>query len=167
MKKATVAAITLLMAFVFPAGPDAQTMLGDREVLLGLDQVSVVVERLKPEIERDGLYAATIQADAEMKLRMAGMKVLESDDPSLPEGLPHLVIQVNALKYSDGYMYDARVFLREPVFLPRKKTRISGTTLRIRGQFGCTSHLSDIREEARDAVDNFIRAWQEANSATP
>ncbi|RJR32371.1 MAG: hypothetical protein C4576_30535 [Desulfobacteraceae bacterium] len=167
MKKAIVAALALFTALVFPGAALAQIMLGDKEVLLGLDTVSVVVERFKPEIERDGLYAATIQTDAEMKLRMAGMKVLESDDPSLPEDLPHLVIQVNALKYSEGYMYDARVFLREPVFLPRKKSRISGTTLRIRGQFGCTSHLSDIREEARDAVDNFIRVWQEANSKNP
>lgn len=165
MKESMVGAIVFLMALAIPAGAFAQIMVGDQDVLRGLEEVSVVVERLKPEIERDGLYASTIQSDAEMKLKMAGMKILETDDSLQSEEIPCLTIQVNALKYSDGYIYDARVFLREPVVLLRKQKRISGTTLRIRGQFGCTSYLSDIREEAKDALDNFIKAWQEANPA--
>ena len=167
MKISMVGTLTLLMAFAFPIVAFSQITVGDKDVLRGLEQVSVVVERLKPEIERDGLYSSTIQSDAEMKLKMAGMKILETDDSLQSEEIPCLTIQVNALKYSDGYIYDARVFLREPVVLLRKQKRISGTTLRIRGQFGCTSYLSDIREEAKDALDNFIKVWQEANSTLP
>ena len=59
------------------------------------------------------------------------------------------------------------MFLREPVVLLRKSIQVDGTTLRMRGHFGCTQHLSDIREEAKDAIDGFIKAWLEANRKTP
>lgn len=165
MRKSGIAVfLQVLIASAMSTGALAQVSDEDKDVLRGLTHLYVVVERIQPEIERDGLYASTLQEDAEMKLKMAGLRILASEEESKqPAEIPHLYLQVNARKFSGGYIFDTRVGLREPVVLLRKRARIDGTTLRIRGHFGCTSRLSDIREGAREAIDHFIEAWQEAN----
>jgi hypothetical protein len=160
-KLGMVSIVFLLIATALSTGAYGQVDEAQKEVLRGLVNLYVVVERLKPEIERDGLYGSTIQSDAEMKLKMAGLQVLPREDVAAE--IPCLVLQVNGLKCSGGYIYDTRVSLREPVVVLRKRTRIQGTTLRIRAQFGFTHRLADLREEARQAIDDFIKAWQEAN----
>lgn len=165
MRISVAGAIILLIFTAASTCAFAQITEEDMDVLRGLAEVVVEVERLKPEIERDGLYLSTLQTDAELKLEMAGMKILDKELHALDA--PRLVLQVNVLKCSGGYVYATRVALREPVMLLRKRVRISGTTLRVHGQFGITSHLSEIREEARDVLDNFIRLWQEANTKSP
>jgi hypothetical protein len=160
-KLGMVSIVFLLIACAMSTGAYGQVDETQKKVLSGLVNVYVVVERIKPELERDGLYSSTIQSDAEMKLKMAGLQVMPKEDVAAE--IPCLVLQVNGLKCSGGYIYDTRVFLREPVVVLRKRTRIEGTTLRIRSQFGFTPRLSDIREEAKEAIDDFIKAWQEAN----
>lgn len=167
MRKSGIGVIIFLICSAVTAGAYGQIRQEDQGVLRGLEQVYVVVERLKPEIERDGLYGSTLQSDAEMTLKMAGIGVLEQEEPDQPAKGPCLFLQVNALKFSEGYIYDTRVSLREPVLVLRTRMQMDGTTLRFRGQFGCTPHLSDIREEARDALNSFVKAWQEANPKTP
>lgn len=167
VRKSLIGAVILLIGSAVTSGAYGQVRQEEMENLRGLGQVYVVVERLKPEIERDGLYASTLQTDAEMTLKMAGMSILEPDESDQPPKAPSLILQVNALKSAEGYIYDTRVSLREPVFVLRTRMQMEGTTIRFRGRFGCTLHLSDIREEARDALDIFIKAWQEANPKRP
>ncbi len=45
----------------------------------------------------------------------------------------------------------------------RKRMKACATTLRIRDELGITANLSEIREEAQDLVDEFIKAWQSVN----
>ena len=47
-----------------------------RQTLAGLKGLSIVVEDLSPEAEKDGLSGATLQADLEAKVRGAGISVL-------------------------------------------------------------------------------------------
>jgi len=135
-----------------------------QEILRGLEVLQVVIERIKPEIERDGLYEETIQTDVELKLRMAGMKVLSEEDPARTQDTPYLYVHVDALKCGKGYVYKIQMSLREPVTLLRKGIRIRTTTLRFPGGIGITPHLSEIRDETRDLLDEFIEAWTEANA---
>jgi hypothetical protein len=135
----------------------------EREVLQGLEEVRVIVERIKPEIERDGLYSNTLQTDVELKLRMVGMKVLQEDEDPQRTDVPYLYLLVDALICAKGYVYKVQLSLREPVMLIRKGLRVVTTTLRFPGGIGITPHLSDIREEVRDLVDEFTEAWLEAN----
>jgi hypothetical protein len=53
--------------------------------------------------------------------------------------------------------------LREPVTVLRTRTKIIATTMRIRDELGITPYLSEIRGEAQDLVDEFIKAWETAN----
>jgi len=133
------------------------------EVLRGLEGVYVVVGRLKPEIERDGLYGSMLQDDAEFMLRTAGVKVLSEEEWLLAPGTPYLYLNVDAFKYSDGYVYKIRLCLVEKVHPVRKPTVIEATTLSMRDDLGITPSLSAIREETRDLLDKFIGVWRAAN----
>jgi hypothetical protein len=136
---------------------------GEEEVLQGLEAAHVKVERLKAEIEQDGLFASTLQSDAELKLRLAGIKVLSEEQWLENPDSPYLYLFVDAFKHSEGYVYRIQISLREPVMIIRKRMKASATTLRIRDELGITANLSEIREEAQDLVDEFIKAWQSVN----
>ena len=136
---------------------------GEEEVLQGLEAVYVRVERLRAEVEQDGLFGSTLQSDAELKLRLAGIRVLSEEQWTENPDVPYLYLFVDVFKHSEGYIYRIQVSLREPVMIVRKRTKTIATTLRIRDELGITEYLSEIREEAQDLVDEFIKAWQNAN----
>jgi hypothetical protein len=134
-----------------------------RAILRGLEGVRVVVERLKPEIERDGLFGSTLQTDAELSLQMAGIKILSEEEWLKTPGAPYLYLKVNAFQCARGYVYNIDLTLEEQVTLVRKRLNVSATTSKFGDQLGIASSLSDIRGEARDLVEEFVKAWQEAN----
>jgi hypothetical protein len=136
---------------------------GEEEVLRGLSAVTVKVERLRAEIEQDGLFASTLQNDVELKLRLAGIKVVSEDECAENPDCPLFYLFVDAFKHSEGYIYRIQVSLREPVTVLRTRTKIIATTMRIRDELGITPYLSEIRGEAQDLVDEFIKAWETAN----
>jgi hypothetical protein len=51
-----------------------------RDTLRGLQGVRVIVEELKPEVERLGLMPEALQTDTELQLRQYGIKVLSKGD---------------------------------------------------------------------------------------
>jgi hypothetical protein len=136
---------------------------GEEEVLQGLEAVCVKVERLKVEIEQDGLFGGTLQTDVELKLRLAGIRVLSEEQWLENPDSPYLYLFVDAFKYAEGYVYRIQISLREPVMIIRKGIKATATTLRIRDELGITADLSDVRQEAQDLVDEFIKAWQKVN----
>lgn len=141
----------------------AQIKEEEREVLRGLEGVRVLVDRLKPEIERDGLYIDTLQGDVEVKLRIAGIKVLSEEEWLQAPGAPYLFLVVDALKHKKGYIFRIELSLREMVTSLRADGKNFATTLTVPHEFGKTSYLSDIRDQVNDLADEFVQAWQEAN----
>ena len=164
MKKSNFIAVLVAVILVIPAAC-AFALIDEeqREVLRGLERVHVVVERLKPEIELDGLYRSTLQTDVELTLRMAGIKVLSEEELLQTPGTPDLCLKVNALKCSNGYLYNIGLSLEEKVTLIRRNIQISGTVLKICEHLGVAPRLSDIRDEVKDLLEEFVRAWQAAN----
>jgi len=142
----------------------AQVEKDDKQVLRGLDSVHVTLERLQPEIERDGLYGNMLVSDAEMKLKLAGIKVLSEEERIQTPYSASLYLRVNALKRRLGYIYRVELFLVEPVALIRNKMQRDAMVLEIPAEWGMGRSLTDIREKASDAVDRFIRAWLDANT---
>ena len=134
-----------------------------KQILRGLEGVHVVVQRLKPEIELDGLYRSTLETDAELTLRMGGIKVLSDEESIQAPGTPDLSLKVNALKCSSGYVYNVGLSLEEKVTLIRRNIPISATTLKIWEQLGIAPRLSDIRDTVKDLLEEFVKAWQAAN----
>lgn len=134
------------------------------EVLKGLKAVRLDVERIKPEIERDGLFRETLQEDMELKLRLAGIKVLTEEEAQAKPEAPLLYLNVDALKCSFGYVYNIGLYLMEPVTTLRKPLKTQATVLRIPEHLGIASRLSEVRDAAGDVLDEFVNAWKEVNS---
>ncbi len=136
-----------------------------RAVLRGLQGCHVIVENLEPEIERDGLTREQLQTDMELKLRMAGIKVLSREE----QGAPVFYLNVTAMEIfakhgaSLGYIYNISVSLQERVQLMRNGDIMRRATWEKPGFLGITTNLTDIRQGAKDMVDYFINDYLAAN----
>lgn len=131
-----------------------------RAILRGLQGCRVIVEDLDPEIERDGLTKEQLQTDTELKLRMAGIKVLSREELG---PFFYLNVQVMKLLSSRDYIYHISVCLKEHVLPVRNGDIIWGATWQGSGFFGITHNLTDIRQCAKDMVDIFINDYLAAN----
>ena len=74
-----------------------------------------------------------------------------------------LSLRVTTMKRRFGYIYRVELFLVEPVVLIRNKIQREAKVLEIPVGWGI-GRLSDIREKAGDTVNEFIRAWEAANT---
>ncbi|HSO59709.1 MAG TPA: hypothetical protein VLR50_01625 [Desulfobacterales bacterium] len=164
MKKLMFVAAVLLAILILPTHAMARLSAADLELLRGLDGFRLAVDRIRPDIERDGLFRSTLQEDMELRLRMGGMKALSEEEAEKKPDAPLLYLHVDALKCSLGYVYKIRLALMEPVKLVRNHVKVTATVLRIPDELGITSNLSEIRDAAGDVVDEFVKAWKAANS---
>jgi hypothetical protein len=153
--------LAALLSAMLAAPAAAHMRIGQPEVLKELAAVRLEVERVKPEIERDGLFGETLLEDMELKLRIAGLKVLPADADA---NTPVLYLNVDAMKCSFGYVYNISLFLIEPAAPARRPGAVRAITLRIPEQLGITERLSGVREAAADIVDEFVKSWKKANA---
>ena len=65
-----------------------------RDTLRGLTDVSVLVEYLPDEIEREGLSREHLKRDIEVRLRQAGLRVLTILEIANSPGAPYLYVAV-------------------------------------------------------------------------
>jgi hypothetical protein len=150
----------LLSAIVaMPAAAHMRT--GQPEVLKGLTAVRLEVERVKPEIERDGLFGDTLLEDMELKMRVAGIRLAPADESA---NTPVLYLNVDAMKCSFGYVYNIGLFLIEPAVPSRRPGAVRAITLRIPEQLGITERLSGVRDAEGDIMDEFVKTWKKANA---
>ena len=69
--------------------------------LKGLKGISIAVEDLPNVAIKDGLSEQQLEADAELKLRQAGIKVIPLDLNSKIPGSPILHININQKKFDE------------------------------------------------------------------
>ncbi len=138
----------------------------EKESLKGITALRVAIEDLKPEIEKDGLLKRTIQTDVEVKLRMAGIKVI--DNPDLKEGNSFIYVNANILKSSNNefYAYNISVNLKQDVFLARNNKLCFSAITWNSGSIGVIGkgELPEIRQDIKDHIDVFINDYLEMNS---
>jgi len=163
MNKRIVVSAVVLGILTIAAHAMAHLSAADRELLRGLDGFRLAVDRIRPDVERDGLFRSTLREDMELRLRLGGIKVLSEEEADKNPDAPCLYLYVDALKCSLGYVYKIRFSLMEPVKLVRNNAKVSATVLRIPDELGITSNLSEIRDAAGDFVDEFVKAWQAVN----
>jgi hypothetical protein len=145
---------------------------GDAEILRGLEGIDVVVEYLKPEIERDGLLTSTLRTDFELKLRMAGIKVLSKKQQVETAAAPYVYLNIQILKSKSGlYATWVSVELNEMV-MPIREYDVAmlrlekirwATTYKTVGIIGITPNLNAIRTAAKDEIDKFINTYLSVN----
>jgi len=143
---------------------DTQT---SRQSLRGLKGIYVEVEKIEPEIEKDGLTKNLIQRDVELELKKAGIKTLTKDVWFTTTGSPYLYVNANILKLraSKEYIYSINIALRQNVYPVREPIEVIGaTTWSIGGIVGITYDLNKIRSSIKGQVDTFIKTYLAINS---
>jgi len=126
----------------------------DAASLTGVGAIKVLVEDLPDGAKLLGLSADMIQTDVELKLRLAGMRVVTA-------GRPYLYVRVTLT--DDAQAASIEVQLRQSVLLVSNSQRTIGST------WGMTTLISHpntevIRNTIKDAVDRFLNAWLSVNS---
>ena len=104
--------ITIMVASTVCRAGDSE--FDGRKSLTGITAVEVVVERLPPGAAAIGLTKESIQTDVELKLRLAGMRVVAN----MLE--PYVYVAVNMT--DDGRAADVHVSLNQVVKLKRDPT---------------------------------------------
>jgi hypothetical protein len=139
-----------------------------RSSLRDLKGVYILIEHLTPDVERDGLSKDQLQADVELRLRQAGIKVLTRGESLKTLGLPEFYVNVTALKSKDGAMYVVSVnaeFDQLVTLVRNRNIKVQGTTWSVGGitTTGVPSLNKDARDMVGDVVDEFIDAYRAAN----
>ena len=161
--KFIVFATVIMMCLILEA--NGQMSMTDKNSLQGITRLIVVVENIEPEIERDVIERSTIQTDVELKLRMAGVKVINSFDNNSLEGPHYIYVNINILKIDEfQYVYNINVKLIQGVMLIRNDelclaTTWSDTYLGFAG----TLKQESIRDSIKELVDNFIIDYLDMN----
>jgi len=164
MKKLWVVILMLICSSLY-----AQTTESQKNSLLGLKGVMVMVADLDPKIKSDGLTESSIQTDVESKLRIAGIKVLTRDENLKEPGNPYLYIKVNS--HTSGnrvHAFQISIKLNQTVFLGRNlKIKVVDCTTWFRvGSIGSIGALnvSSLRDDIKDLVDKFTNDYLSVNS---
>jgi hypothetical protein len=129
--------------------------------------VEVSVEYVSPEVERLGLTRQQLQADVELQLRQAGIRVLTQKERFTTPGQPSLYV------VAQGFLLPGNLFATSfsSVSLFQQATLdINASSARvIPWTFMTLNHPLDfnlsqaIRKNTRDLVDKFINAYLSAN----
>ena len=143
----------------------AQDLESERVTLKGLSGVGVLLADLAAETERDGLTKAAIQTDVELKLRLAGIRVLTVEQVWRTPGSPYLYVNVLCGKRERLYACHISLDLVQDVSLVR-----APSTTAIAQTWGVGAletmdalQLLSVRETVKDMVDIFINAWLSVN----
>jgi hypothetical protein len=148
--------------------PSAIAQVGsDRESLRGLGGIGVTL-RIDDEAIESGLTPDQIGTDVTLRLRKAGIHVLDGADAEVPKGRARIVVVVNATKIQGSiYTYSVSAVVMQDVTLARANSAHSfyATTWDSTRLKGITS--GDLRQIIRnalgDVVDKFINDYLAVN----
>lgn len=157
-----------LMVVILSSMVYARSTRCEVESLRGLKGVNVTVEDLKSDIEADGLRKDSIQTDVELKLRLAGIKVLTEEEQFKEPGYPYLYVNVNSVKsnLAPTYAFSIEISLKQVVLLVRDlKIRVFAAATWRKGSVGIVGEqkVDSIRDGVKDGVDEFINDYLSVN----
>ena len=140
-----------------------------RDTLRGLKEISVLVEYLPDDVEREGLNREHLQRDIEVRLRQAGLHVLTISEVANSPGAPYLYVAVYPITGPSLNVntYAVALTLKQLVQLSRNpSTELFATTWEGPIHFGSLSdsRVLDIRSRIFDAVGRFIVDYRDVNS---
>ena len=164
-------AVIILMLFLL------QPVSAEREVkyivimpLTGLNEMKVTVADLDPGAEIWGLSIKELRSDAEQKLHIAGIKVLDRISPENNDAA-HLYIKVETVGISDGKKFTGRAFhilvqVEDDAHLDRNPSRyVPGISWR--GSKIAVASREDfvffVREDLEDLLEEFLDDYRVAN----
>lgn len=138
----------------------------NRPSLGGLKGVYVLVEKLDPAVEEDGLTSDRIRGDVAAQLHRAGIEVLSKAEWYDAPGMPclHVNLHVVKLPSSGEYIYSLDVGFEQDVYLSRKPIFANAATTWSLGLItGITHRLSKISESLKTPIASFVSDYLSAN----
>jgi len=170
LKQVGVVALTLaVLVSLGVVGPVEGAHKSDRQSLVGLPGVYVLVEETHPDVKRDGLTKTTLRTDVELHLRQGGIRIMTKEESFSAPGAPYLYLNINTVKFKDEpgwYAYSIDLELTQGVRLDRKPSiPLNAITWNARGSVGVVGarQLRTVRQYVRDMVDQFINDYLAAN----
>jgi hypothetical protein len=132
-----------------------------RDTLRGLTEISVLVEYLPDDVEREGLSREHLQRDIEVRLRQAGLHVLTISEIAKSPGAPYLYVAVYPITGPSVNLnaYGSGLTLKQLVQLSRNPTTEFFATTWESPAFPSSlsgPRVLDIRRSISDAVNRFI-----------
>ena len=160
--------ILLVLALYWPTVGFSFTA-DKRETLRGLKEISVLIEYLPDDVEREGLNREQLQRDIEVRLRQAGLHVLTLSEVANLPGAPYLYVAVYPIigPSVNVNAYAVALTLKQLVQLSRNPTtELFATTWEGPIHFSSLSdsRVPDIRSRIFDAVGRFIVDYRDVNS---
>jgi hypothetical protein len=147
--------------------PQFTYIVNQKDTLTGLQGVYVVVEILRPEVEKYGLTRQQLQTDVELRLRQNGIKVLSGEERLSAPGMPYLYVNVPIMKVEEIplVVYSISVQLWQRVLLTRDPNKIYIASTWDTGFIGCAGldRIESIRESVKNYVDAFINDYLAVN----
>jgi hypothetical protein len=161
---------TLVVNMALMAGPSRAYALDNEQTrpsLRDLTGVYVIMEDLKPDVERDGLNSGELHSDIENRLKEAGIKVLSGRAWREEEGRPWLYVYPHVLRrefYARMvYVFSISVEFKQQVSLVRNPSVEVFATTWSKNVVGKTGFPEDIRKNILSALDDFIEAFFSVN----
>ena len=138
------------------------------ESLRGLTGVFVAVEKLDKEIKGQLPFDEDqIRVDVELKLRIAGIKVLSEEERLKSLGNSYLYVNLNAylIPEIDTICYALNIFLQQTVYLERHLKGHPSAMTWWNGSVGAVGKnwASKIRDSIKDKIDRFINDYLSVN----
>lgn len=140
-----------------------------RATLKGLTGMAVAVEGLSADAEKAGVTRARVRTEVELRLRQAGIRVLETQsEQSEAPGTPCLTVNLNVLAASladqPPLVFSVLVELKQRCVLERD----AGTTaMATTWKTGCVFRGGVLREQASEVVgemvDDFLNDYLAVN----
>jgi ABC-type maltose transport system permease subunit len=134
----------------------------DRESLKNLKGVYVNVQDIHRDLEQAGLSKGQIRTEVELKLRLAGIKVLTHKEHYKEKGAPFLHVYLNTISTKQGtFIFSIFFGILEEVSLVRNHIKIDAITWSTSGMgYG---YIEGIRAQIKNGVDEFINAYLSVN----
>jgi hypothetical protein len=162
MKKYKRSIFIMVLMLVLSTSVFAGDIKSDRETLKNLKGVHVHVQDLNQDIEQAGLSKDQIRTDVELKLRLAGIKVLTLLEHYEGKGAPYLHIYLDSHKTEKGeFVYSLSFGIIQEVRLVRNNTITDAITWSISGVG--YNNIEGIRAHIKDRADKFINDYLSVN----
>jgi hypothetical protein len=129
--------------------------------LKGMSTLFVVVEQLPDGAMVLGLTAETIQTDVQLKLRVAGIRVVAREEGTKLPGGPYVYIALNLT--NNAQAASINIELRQNARLEPNGQFVLGVTTWNVGDIISNPTAQSIRDNIKDGVDLFLNVWLSVN----
>ncbi len=151
---------------------NAEYVSEQKETLRGIEGVGVLVEHLEPGIKQLGLTRKILQTDVELKLRLAGVKVLSLEESfkTLRGAILYLYINTIPIRSDVIFIYNASLHLKQFVNL---RTKEDTSTYAVTWAESSTGYAGKevikevLRRITKDKVDMFLNDYLAVNPIQP